>query len=60
MKEILREKIKNPRSYPSGYPLLSLDRIYTRGFEIKDAIIGNKPFGNTSDHSPVLAIIEKK
>lgn len=54
LNEILRKHLKNVRSFPSEYPLLSLDRLYTRGFDIISGEIG-KSCGKISDHAPVTA-----
>lgn len=40
------------RSFPSNLPLLSLDRIYLRGFEIDSAeVYSGPPWSNISDHA---------
>jgi endonuclease/exonuclease/phosphatase family metal-dependent hydrolase len=44
------------RTFPSSFPLLALDRIYCRGFEvISAAVLRGRPWSGLSDHAPVLA-----
>lgn len=59
LNEVLKEYLKNTRSFPSEYPVLSLDRIYTKGFEITSGEIG-KSCGKISDHAPVTASLVLK
>jgi len=49
---------KTARSFPSIFPLLRLDRIYIRGFQVKNAhILRNRPWSHISDHAALLASI---
>ena len=44
------------RTYPSGFPLLRLDRVYVRGFRIASAQVLHGPtWRKLSDHAPILA-----
>lgn len=44
------------RSFPSGLPLLRLDRIYSRGFHIEGAqVLHGRPWSRISDHAPISA-----
>ncbi len=51
-----RARIAAPaRTYPSGFPLLRLDRIYVRGFRIASAQVLQGPtWRKLSDHAPIL------
>ena len=47
---------KYARTFPAWFPLLPLDRIYVRGFEIKEArILGGSPWSGLSDHLALYA-----
>ncbi|MCL2656250.1 MAG: endonuclease/exonuclease/phosphatase family protein [Betaproteobacteria bacterium] len=61
MQEVFTQLSGRPaRSFPSRFPLLSLDRIYIRGFRPLSA---NVPHGGEwariSDHSPLIAELER-
>ena len=44
------------RSFPSGHPLLRLDRIYVHGFSVQHAeILSGSPWSSISDHAAVSA-----
>ncbi|MGI9024625.1 MAG: endonuclease/exonuclease/phosphatase family protein [Burkholderiaceae bacterium] len=44
------------RTYPAGFPLLRLDRVYVRGFKIASAQVLTGPaWRKLSDHAPILA-----
>lgn len=44
------------RTYPSHLPLLRLDRIYVRGFQVEEArVFWGKPWSSVSDHSLLFA-----
>lgn len=48
-----------PRTFPSAFPWLRLDRIYQRGFAVRSArVLRGKPWSQLSDHSPILAELE--
>ena len=43
---------KPARSFPSALPLLHLDRIYVRGFQVKSAqVLHGRPWSKISDHA---------
>lgn len=51
---------RTARSFPSVFPLLRLDRIYIRGFEIKNTQIHrNRPWSRLSDHAVLSANIQR-
>ena len=44
------------RTFPAWFPLLSMDRIYFRGIEVKDCHrLHGQPWNRLSDHTPLLA-----
>ncbi len=44
------------RTYPAGFPLLRLDRVYVRGFKIASAqVLSGPAWRKLSDHAPILA-----
>lgn len=48
-----------PRTFPSAFPWLRLDRIYQRGFAVRSArVLRGKPWTQISDHAPILAELE--
>ncbi len=48
-----------PRTFPSAFPMLRLDRIYQRGFAVRSArVLRGRPWTQLSDHSPILAELE--
>ncbi len=48
-----------PKTFPSKFPILRLDRIYQRGFAVKRAqVLRGKPWSLMSDHSPIVADLE--
>ena len=43
------------RTYPAGFPLLRLDRVYVRGFKIASAqVLSGPAWRKLSDHAPIL------
>lgn len=49
---------KAARSFPSVLPMLRLDRIYIRGFQVENAqIFHNRPWSRISDHAVLSASI---
>lgn len=52
-----RGRIAPPaRTFPSGFPLLRLDRMYVRGFRIASAqVLSGPTWRKLSDHAPILA-----
>ena len=56
--ETLQRK-PSPRTFPVGFPMLPLDRIYQRGFVVKSAkVLKGRPWTQLSDHAPIIAEIE--
>lgn len=52
---------KYARTFPSNKPILSLDRVYVRGLEIKEAeVLSGKEWFQISDHSPLKCTFELK
>lgn len=48
-----------PRTFPSAFPWLRLDRIYQRGFAVRKArVLHGLPWRQLSDHSPIFAELE--
>ena len=48
--------VRTARTYPALVPWLRMDRIYTRGFEVRDAEVLRGPrWAQLSDHSPLVA-----
>ena len=44
------------RTFPSGFPLLRLDRVYVRGFRIASArVLSGPTWRRLSDHAPIVA-----
>ncbi len=45
-----------PRTFPARWPLLKLDRIYTRNLHIEKAqVLTGRPWSHLSDHAPLVA-----
>ncbi len=48
-----------PRTFPSAFPWLRLDRIYQRGFAVRSArVLSGAPWRQISDHAPLMAELE--
>jgi len=48
-----------PRTFPSVFPWLRLDRIYQRGFAVRQArVLHGAPWKKLSDHAPLVADLE--
>ncbi len=48
-----------PRTFPAIFPWLRLDRIYQRGFSVRQAsVLHGRPWTRLSDHVPLLAELE--
>lgn len=48
-----------PRTFPSAFPWLRLDRIYQRGFAVRKArVLHGLPWRQLSDHAPIFAELE--
>lgn len=52
LREVFREKLgREPATFPSVLPLLSLDRIFVRGFDVREVrVLGGTPWNRLSDH----------
>lgn len=49
-------KSKRLATFPAKMPILPLDRIYTRGFQVLDLrVLRGKPWSRASDHAPMVA-----
>ena len=52
-------KGRPPRSYPSTLPFFRLDRIYVRGFRVRQAQVHyGAPWARISDHAALTADLE--
>ena len=53
-------RIASPaRTFPSGFPLLRLDRVYVRGFTVESAaVLSGAHWRRLSDHAPIVADLE--
>ncbi|AOY02153.1 hypothetical protein BJP62_01540 [Jeongeupia sp. USM3] len=48
------------RSFPARMPLLSLDRVYVRGFQIEAAdVLSGAPWAALSDHAPLYTVLHR-
>jgi endonuclease/exonuclease/phosphatase family metal-dependent hydrolase len=55
----VHEVLNGARTFPARAPWLKMDRIYVRGFRIRDAVVMRGPvWAKLSDHAPVLADLE--
>ena len=59
MKEVFTQVYGHPaRTFPAGFPVLRLDRIYIRAARaVTPVVLPNKPWSHLSDHKPLLAEI---
>jgi endonuclease/exonuclease/phosphatase family metal-dependent hydrolase len=62
MHEVFEHHVGKPaRSFPSWLPMLRLDRIYVRGFNVKHVEVHSGPqFVKISDHAILTATLSKK
>ncbi len=52
----LERRVRSARTYPAAAPWLRMDRIYQRGFSVRDAHVLRGPeWARLSDHSPLIA-----
>ena len=60
LKEVFRDQRGRPaRTFPSAFPLLRLDRIYARGFDVRRAEVHHGlPWSRISDHAALSAELE--
>jgi endonuclease/exonuclease/phosphatase family metal-dependent hydrolase len=60
LKEVFRDQRGRPaRTYPSTFPLLRLDRIYARGFDVHHAEVHHGlPWSRISDHAALSVELE--
>ncbi len=48
-----------PRTFPAAFPWLRLDRVYQRGFAVRNArVLVGDPWKQLSDHAPILTELE--
>jgi endonuclease/exonuclease/phosphatase family metal-dependent hydrolase len=48
-----------PRTFPAAFPWLRLDRVYQRGFAVRNArVLVGEPWKQLSDHAPILTELE--
>lgn len=56
----LPRRVRSARTFPALVPWLRMDRIYLRGFSVRDARVPRGPgWARLSDHSPVIADLER-
>jgi len=54
-------KISSAKTFPSAMPMLRLDRIYVRGFEVESAeVLRDERWSKLSDHAPIVACLRLK
>lgn len=60
LKEVFRDQRGRPaRTYPSTFPVLRLDRIYARGFDVRHAEVHHGlPWSRISDHAALSVELE--
>jgi endonuclease/exonuclease/phosphatase family metal-dependent hydrolase len=60
LQEVFRDQRGRPaRTYPSTFPLLRLDRIYARGFEVRQSEVHRGlPWSRISDHAALSVELE--
>ncbi len=60
LKEVFRDQRGRPaRTFPSTFPVLRLDRIYARGFEVRHAEVHHGlPWSRISDHAALSVELE--
>lgn len=52
----LPRRVRAARTFPALIPWLRMDRIYTRGFEVRQVqVLGGPKWARLSDHSPLVA-----
>jgi endonuclease/exonuclease/phosphatase family metal-dependent hydrolase len=50
------ERILPARTFPAAFPVLRLDRVYLRGFDVVSAVVARGPaWHKLSDHAPIVA-----
>jgi endonuclease/exonuclease/phosphatase family metal-dependent hydrolase len=60
VQDLFRDRHGRPaRTFPSGFPVLRLDRIYTRGFTVGAVTVHHgRPWSRISDHAVLTAELE--
>ncbi len=49
------ERVLPARTFPAAFPILRLDRVYVRGFDVVDATVVHGPgWHKLSDHAPIV------
>jgi endonuclease/exonuclease/phosphatase family metal-dependent hydrolase len=57
----MRPAIQPARTFPASMPMLRLDRIYLRGFEVESAeVMRGGLWANLSDHAPIVSTLRLK
>jgi endonuclease/exonuclease/phosphatase family metal-dependent hydrolase len=57
----MRTAIQPARTFPASMPMLRLDRIYLRGFEVESAeVMRGGLWANLSDHAPIVSTLRLK
>ncbi len=61
LREVFREtRGQHAKTFPSWYPLLRLDRLYYRGFQLASAeLVKGNLWSGLSDHLPIVAELRK-
>ncbi|HEX9180613.1 MAG TPA: endonuclease/exonuclease/phosphatase family protein, partial [Burkholderiales bacterium] len=59
--EVFEQTTGRPaRSFPAAMPLLRLDRIYVRGFQVREALVHRgRPWSRLSDHAALSATMSR-
>ncbi len=59
VKTLFQANSAHARTFPAGLPWLSLDRVYLRGFQVKQAhVLRGKPWSQLSDHVPICVDLQ--
>lgn len=59
LRALFHHRSRHARTFPAPLPWLSLDRVYSRGFQIKQAqVMTGKPWSELSDHVPIFVDLE--
>lgn len=59
LRALFHHTSRHARTFPAPLPWLSLDRVYSRGFHIRQAqVMTGKPWSDLSDHVPIYVDLE--
>ncbi len=59
LRALFHRNTRHARTFPAPLPWLSLDRVYSRGFHIRQAqVMTGKPWSELSDHVPIYVELE--